>query len=91
MLALQYIRENRDAVIKGLQKRNFPKLDLVDQIITLDQQRRNEQALLDQKLAAANQLAKEIGILFKKGEIEKANVLKAETTDLKNETNSSRN
>jgi len=86
MLALQYIRENRDAVIKGLQKRNFPKLDLVDQIITLDQQRRNEQALLDQKLAAANQLAKEIGILFKKGEIEKANVLKAETTDLKNET-----
>ena len=84
MLALQYIRENRDEVIKGLQKRNFPKLDLVDQIITLDQQRRNEQALLDQKLAAANQLAKKIGILFKKGEIEKANVLKAETTDLKN-------
>lgn len=86
MLSLQYIRENRDIVIKGLQKRNFEKLELVDTIIALDQQRRNEQALLDQKLAAANQLAKEIGTLFKSGEIQKANVLKEETSALKIET-----
>lgn len=86
MLALQYIRENRDAVINGLQKRNFIKLDLIDHIIKLDQQRRNEQALLDQKLAEANNLAKEIGILFNKGESEKANALKTETSRLKSET-----
>ena len=76
MLALQFIRENKEVILKGLEKRNFKHPELIDAIIDLDQERRSQQATLDQQLARANQLAKEIGGLFKSGEIEKATVLK---------------
>ena len=86
MLALQFIRENKEVILKGLEKRNFKHPELIDAIIDLDQERRSQQATLDQHLARANQLAKEIGGLFKSGEIEKATVLKEETASLKTQT-----
>ena len=86
MLALQFIRENKEVILKGLEKRNFKHPELIDAIIDLDQERRSQQATLDQQLARANQLAKEIGGLFKSGEIEKATVLKEETASLKTQT-----
>ena len=61
MLALQFIRENRDQILKDLAKRNFGQPELIDQIIALDQSRRSQQAHLDQQLSRSNQLAKEIG------------------------------
>jgi seryl-tRNA synthetase len=76
MLALQFLRENKEAILKGLEKRNFKQPELIDSIIELDQERRSQQATLDQQLARANQLAKEIGSLFKNGEAEKATGLK---------------
>jgi len=79
MLALQFLRENKEAILKGLEKRNFKQPELIDSIIELDQERRSQQATLDQQLARANQLAKEIGSLFKNGEAEKTTVLKEET------------
>ena len=48
--------------------------------------RENKEANLDQQLASANKLAKEIGDLFKSGEIAKANILKEETLSLKTKT-----
>jgi seryl-tRNA synthetase len=86
MLALQYIRENKQILVEGLRKRNFQRLEMIDQIIELDQQRRTEQSHLDQHLAKTNSLAKEIGSLFKSGEVEKANELKKESTLLKEQT-----
>ena len=83
MLALQYIRENKDSVIKGLEKRGFKSLDLIDKIIDLDQQRRSIQTKLDSHLSDSNQMAKEIGNLFKSGETEKANTLKEKSTAAK--------
>ena len=83
MLALQYIRENKETILEGLKKRNFQFPEKIDQILTLDQERRSKQAALDQHLAQANTLAKEIGVLYKKGEAEKANELKKETASLK--------
>ena len=76
MLALQYIRENKDDVLEGLKKRGFKNLKIINQIINLDSERRNKQAELDNHLAESNQIAKEIGKLFKAGEINEANVLK---------------
>ena len=73
MLALHYIRENKEAILDGLKKRNFKSPEKIDQILELDQNRRAQQAVLDQHLAKANALAKEIGSLFKSGEQEKAN------------------
>ena len=86
MLALQYIRENKDILLKGLEKRNFKQPELIDQIIELDKDRRTQQAELDQHLSKTNQLTKDIGSLFKSGESIKANLLKQKTTALKNET-----
>ena len=76
MLALQYIRENKDDVLEGLKKRGFKNLKIINQIIDLDSERRTKQAELDKHLAESNQMAKEIGKLFKAGEIKEANVLK---------------
>ena len=83
MLALQYIRENKNSVLKGLEKRGFKSVELIDQIIDLDQQRRSIQTKLDSHLSDSNQMAKEIGNLFKSGETEKANTLKEKSTAAK--------
>ena len=86
MLGLHFIRENKETILKGLEKRNFKQPELINKIIELDQDRRSLQSNLDQQLAGANKLAKEIGDLFKCGEIAKANVLKQETSSLKTKT-----
>ena len=83
MLALQYIRENKNSVLKGLEKRGFKSVELIDHIIDLDQQRRSIQTKLDSHLSDSNQMAKEIGNLFKSGETEKANTLKEKSTAAK--------
>ena len=86
MLGLHFIRENKETILKGLEKRNFKQPELINKIVELDQDRRSLQSNLDQQLAGANKLAKEIGDLFKCGEIAKANVLKEETSSLKTKT-----
>lgn len=83
MLQLNTIREEKDRVLAGLKKRNFKELGLIDEIIALDEKRRSTQLTLDESLAKSNTLSKEIGSLFKSGETEKANALKAETATLK--------
>ena len=83
MLALQYIRENKNSVLKGLEKRGFKSVKLIDHIIDMDQQRRSIQTKLDSHLSDSNQMAKEIGNLFKSGETEKANTLKEKSTSAK--------
>ena len=85
MLQLNTIREEKDRVISGLKKRNFKELALVDEIITLDEKRRSTQLALDETLAKSNTLSKEVGNLFKAGETDKANALKAESAILKDD------
>ena len=83
MLQLPFIRENKEAVIKRLAIRNIDAKPLVDQVISLDEERRTLQAQLDNVLAESNSISKEIGMLFKSGKAEEANALKAKTGDLK--------
>ena len=84
MLALSYLRDHKEEVLEGLRKRNFDRLELIDEILELDQHRRDTQTTLDAQLARANQLAKEIGPLFQSGQAEKAAPLKEEASALKN-------
>lgn len=86
MLSLSFVRDHKEVVLKGLKKRGFKEFELIDRLIALDHDRRKTQASLDQKLAAANQKAKEIGALYKSGKAEEANQLKEETSSLKAET-----
>ena len=83
MLQISYIRENKDLVINGLKKRNFKELELVEEAIALDEQRRLIQTKLDNALAESNKLSKEIGMLMKEGKRQEAEVAKAQTADLK--------
>lgn len=87
MLQVPYLRENKEAVIAGLAKRNnLDARERVDQIIALDDMRKSVQTELDSKLARANQIAREIGELFKSGKAAEANVLKEETATIKEES-----
>ena len=86
MLSLSFVRDHKEAVHEGLKKRGFKEFEFIDRLIALDHDRRKTQASLDQKLAAANQKAKEIGALYKSGKAEEANQLKEETSSLKAET-----
>ena len=83
MLQVSFIRENKDAVIKALAKRNMDATPLIDEVVTLDEERRKIQTELDNTLAESNTLSKEIGNLFKSGKAQEANVLKEKTTQLK--------
>ena len=56
---------------------------LLKEILELDENRRNAQATLDETLAQLNTYSKEIGQLYKNGEVEKANELKEKTSTLK--------
>lgn len=83
MLQLQFIRENRDLVVDRLAVKNFEAGTLVDEIIALDNDRRNTQKILDDALAKSNLLAREIGNYFKSGQAGKANEAKEESSRLK--------
>lgn len=83
MLQISYIRENKDLVINGLKKRNFKELELVEESISLDENRRLVQTKLDNALAESNKLSKEIGALMKEGKRQEAEQAKAQTADLK--------
>jgi seryl-tRNA synthetase len=86
MLQIAFIRENKDEVIRRLAIKNFKAGDLIDQIISFDEKRRETQKKLDDGLAESNQMAKEIGGLYQKGMTAEANALKAKTAELKEMT-----
>ena len=87
MLQVAFIRENKDTVLKGLAKRNFADAEaILNKVISTDDGRRNTQTELDNTLAESNKLSKEIGMLFRTGEVKKANELKAKTGQLKEDS-----
>ena len=43
MLQVSHIRENKEQVIKALAKRNLDVRELVEEVISLDEKRRNTQ------------------------------------------------
>ena len=67
MLQVSFLREEKERVLEGLKKRNFKQLELVDEAIQLDDERKKTQQELDSQLAEINKISKEIGILMKEG------------------------
>ena len=86
MLQVAYIREHKEEVIKRLAIKNFDAKDIIEELIALDEKRRNTQSENDAILADSNKLSKEIGMLYKSGNTEEANAKKAETAELKEKT-----
>ena len=83
MLQVTDIRENRDQMVTALAKRGIDAVQILDEVLEADETRRATQAKLDETLAQSNSFSKEIGILYKNGETQKANLLKEKTGKLK--------
>lgn len=83
MLQVNFLRENKERVLEGLKKRNFKQLELVEEAISNDDERKKYQFELDQNLAEMNRISKEIGILMKEGKKEEAEAAKSKTAEFK--------
>ena len=84
MLQVAFIRENKTKVLEGLAKRNFKNAEgIINDVIAIDSSRRQIQTQLDNTLADTNKFSKEIGMLYKSGEAQKASLLKEKTGALK--------
>ncbi len=86
MLQLNIIRDNKDFVIERLKIKNFKNAEqIIEEIIRLDNERREMQKLSDECKQKQNLLAKQIGLLFKEGKREEAEEKKLQTSALKAE------
>lgn len=83
MLQVNFIKTNRDKVIKGLTKKHFTEIALVDTIISLDDERKKLQFELDELQAKINSASKEIGQIMSSGKKELAEEKKQEVATLK--------
>lgn len=84
MLPINLIRDQKEAVVKGLLKKHVKDAaQMVEQVIGLDQKRRDLQQTTDNLLGESNALAKQIGELMKSGNKADAEGLKAKTAENK--------
>ncbi len=83
MLEITYLREHAQAAAAGLKKRGLDAEQSIQDILKLDELRRQNQNELDQALAESNQISKEIGLLYKEGKRDEADKAKARTAELK--------
>ncbi|PKP52383.1 MAG: serine--tRNA ligase [Bacteroidetes bacterium HGW-Bacteroidetes-1] len=83
MLTVPYLRDNKQEAIKRLAIKNFNKIELIDEILQLDDDRRAAQQENDETLAETNAIAREVGSLYKGGKNAEADQLKIRNTELK--------
>ena len=83
MLHLGFIRDHKADVISRLSKRIDNAEKIVNDILSLDTNRRETQTKLDNISSDLNIISKDIGVLFKSGQTKKANLLKQKTIVLK--------
>lgn len=83
MLQIQALRNDRDAVIAGLKKKQFRNTGLVDMILQLDQEKRHLQQESETIAAQLNASSRNIGQLMASGKQEEAQALKTEINTLK--------
>lgn len=85
MLQVPFIRENKEAVIEALKKRNIDAVADINNVLSLDVKRRSAQAALDFLRSEMNVSSKKIGELFKSGQAAEANEMKKEVSAQKAE------
>ncbi len=78
MLQVSVLRQNTEIVKAKLAKKHFANLQLVDEVIALDDERKKIQLEFDTVQAKINASSKEIGNLMKQGKKEDAEILKSE-------------
>ena len=82
MLDIKFIRENPDVVKKNIENKfQNEKLPLVDEVIELDQKKRDAQQEADSLRANRNKISKEIGALMGQGKKEEAEEAKKKVAE----------
>lgn len=76
MLQVSYLRQHTQLAKELLAVKHFSNLDLVDQVIAMDDQRKRVQASFDDLQSKVNAASKEIGNHMAKGEKEQAEAIK---------------
>ena len=87
MLQLQILRQNPAEVKERLSIKKFTELNLVDEIIALDDERKNLTFQFDETKAKINAASKEIGMLMSKGQKEEAETKKKDVESFKSQLN----
>jgi len=87
MLSIDKISNDKEATLVGLKKRGFGNLDVIDELIKLNSDRKQIQQKLDQILFESNTISKEIAEIFKSGN-QSNNVedLKSKSADIKSKS-----
>lgn len=86
MLQVAYIRQNPEQVINRLKVKNFSEAEsMVNAILGIDKDYREQKKQMDDVLAKNNALSKEIGELFRAKKTDEANEKKKEVERLKEE------
>ena len=84
MLQTNILRENREDILRRLEKRGDNNLrNLVAEVLNIDKKKREKQAESDALLAEMNQASREIGSLMKDGKREEAELAKVKVAEIK--------
>lgn len=84
MLEVNQIRENKSFAVAGLMKRGIENASqLIEEILSLDDERKSTQTQSDAILHQMNVASKEIGMLYKSGKVAEANEKKGVVGQLK--------
>ena len=87
MLTIKQILEDKEAVIRGLEKKHFAGArEAIDKVLEYDNQRKQAQAQLDALLAEVKTLSKSIGALMKQGKKDEAEAAKKQVEQIKQQT-----
>ena len=84
MLLVKTITDNPEFVIERLAIKNRDARATVEKIVDLDRQKREIQKQMEDNKAEQNNLAKQIGDLYKQGKRDEADAIKQKSTELKN-------
>ncbi len=84
MLTLKQIYDDKEKVIAGLEKKHFAGArEAIEQVLTLDAERKSAQQKKDTVSAEMNKISKSIGMLMGQGKKDEAEAAKAQTGALK--------
>ena len=84
MLQIQILREEKERVVKGLEKKGLASAaSLVDNALALDDQRKELQLSLNKLQEEANQRSAEIGALMKSGKKDEAEAIRTGVAGIK--------
>ena len=87
MLTIKQILEDKEAVIRGLEKKHFAGArEAIDKVLEYDNQRKQAQAKLDALLAEVKTLSKSIGAQMKQGQKDEAEAAKKQVEQIKQQT-----